>query len=1136
MVTQYDDDDSHSHDNKYKHIVIPRFDVTQDEIRRYITQLENNDTQFKQISDSDFTVDSQNMSTTVAAVTTRQIQSIDSPFNDNFMKVSIPDAYRVDAKAFIERPFYVDEVTFPNTAQRYSLLNNTVKFLPGDIARSNPSVLNMFKMASYGRPDLVLNASMAGTITHAGCVLMGVLPPMPAYPTANKSLINTILTGPHAFLHANEATSIVVPAPWYCNADLATTDMEQTQGYLTTLDITETNGNYATLVFMVLNPLSPSTGSTNSLKIVVEACFKNFDLAVPTPRFVTWLPQSGRKKNRVSTSPELMSFVNVNYDEIDRIAREHSLEIWGTMNARSKRTFIARLRSIAPYVSIGTTLVGLILRLAFSLLAEGEEDNSFKPQSGIVNAITGGLTGLLDSTAAGIKKVTGDAIDAGRGLIKEYTGLHNPNVPEIHQRVISTETNFLNYTDTPQYFEKLDPFTKFNRIVKEPIFGSTLDEMAITNIVTKKQFLGTFVVSINDAIGQMKWARPISPFQGGDGLEQAGSAIKCYNNLELLHSFSRGWRGGLKLTIQSVMNNKQQCKLRVIKLYNPSVNITTAYPSYKSIVNAPTHLLEFTQGGQEHEIKLPYLCRNDITPCASNTSFEAMFHGMYYIYVAQPLVISDSSPNQIEFNIYLSGEDDLTFYGYSTSTTYHSNYGILSPPINNNRVRSIVSSPTFDDVRKITIPKGTYYIDSDNQELFIKRNVSEYLQHSNPPRSKEEIDNITIEASKLISKMVNLDRPTPSTTTGPPPPMTESRRLATDIKEKFSRCNALYLRCLSVLGVDKYRELLGKAKVEDSSVVQFDTSHLHTWEAISLRQIFTPRRFEPQSGNSIKVMNEPQDQSHVTRDDSKEQQLTHMTRLMPSVDIRHFIRRMYKSSVNFVNIDPLGASNSTMPLASIIGELPNNWNYTPIETFSRMYYGKTVGFKFRLLITVDRISAETVSDIDQLDFRLYYIPQNMNALTGPKLIASALPNLSAIPSPISNASDCIPLPYSVIAKHTTRTSKVFEFTLPDTSFYKFMGSPIKFYNFDGNANPRIPAQADFGSLIFQFTNLNEQFKFNGAIETFVGLTDESRFGYHTMAPPFAVYKTASLYLGTDASPTDSIPPVVNPFLYRGGFL
>jgi len=202
----------------------------------------------------------------------------------------------------------------------------------------------------------------------------------------------------------------------------------------------------------------------------------------------------------------------------------------------------------------------------------------------------------------------------------------------------------------------------------------------------------------------------------------------------------------LKITIQSVMNNKQQCKLKVIKLYNPSVRVTSAYPTYQSIANAPTHLLEFTQGGQEHQVDLPYLCRNDITPCANNMDFEALFHGMYYIYVAQPLVKSDSSPDEIEFNVFIEGCPDLTFYGYSTSNTYHANFQVIPEPTS-----------------------------------------------------------------------------------------------------------------------------------RDSDLV-----------------------FEAQSGNSMKVMNEPQsqDKEHVV--DTKDVQLTHLTRLMPTLDIRPFIRRMYKSDVREV--------------------------------------------------------------------------------------------------------------------------------------------------------------------------------------------------------------------------------------------
>ena len=187
----------------------------------------------------------------------------------------------------------------------HSLLNTDIKFLPGDAVRANASLTNLFKIAALGRPELMLNVSLAGTISHAGCVLVGVLPPFPKYPTTpNKKLINTILSGPHAFLFANEATSVALEVPFYCNSDLTTTDMEQ-GSYVTTVDLLMANGNYATLVFYVLNPLKPSTGASTELKVVIEACFKTFELAVPTPRYVSWTAQSGGRNSPVLQKPPI---------------------------------------------------------------------------------------------------------------------------------------------------------------------------------------------------------------------------------------------------------------------------------------------------------------------------------------------------------------------------------------------------------------------------------------------------------------------------------------------------------------------------------------------------------------------------------------------------------------------------------------------------------------------------------------------------------------------------------------------------------------------------------------------------------------------------------------------------------------
>lgn len=835
-----------------------------------------------QTANNDFDITSQNISTEVASVNTREIQQIVSPNTDLFMTVDIPEPYRIDAKPFIERPFYVNEVVFRDTDPRYSLLTTSVKFLPGDIARSNLSLLNMFKMGAYGRPDLVLNVSMAGTITHAGCILVGVLPPMPAYPIGTKTLINTILSGPHAKLFANEATSVALPVPWFCNTDMATLDMENTPGYQSTLDITGTNGNYATLVFLVLNPLQPSTGSSKQISIIIEACFKHFDIVVPTPRFTTW-----------------------------------------------------------------------------------------QSQSGLISTLTSPIKGILDVGKGIAKNVTSDAIDMGASWLMSLTGLHNPNDPVIHERVIVAKTNFQNMVDMPQVFEKLDPFSCYNRLVKEPLFGTNVDEMQVSHITAKDQLIGTFKVNIDNSVGNMVWSRPISPFQGGI-LVDRNQGIVSANNLELLHAMSRAWRGGLNIKIESVMNNKQQVKLKMLKYYNPSINVLTAYPGYSSIANAPSHLMEFTQGGQVHCINLPYLCRNDLTPCADNTNFEGLFHAMYYIYVAQPLANSDGSPTTIEFNVYMNGDENLQFYGYTTANTYHYPFGLYAST------------------------------------------------------------------------------------------------------------------------------------------------------------------FKAESGKTVEVMNKPQKQD---QDMSRQvTQYNHDTRLQPLVDVRPWIRRMYKGRSQSTILRAAELTTVTIPLSSILGEEPSTWMYTPIELISRMFYGKTVGFKFRMNVYLKPSEQQLISgDISTLQTRVFYLPQTLSYLEGNFTVSKALPNVAAFPSPgpTTNLGE-IPLTFQSNPITDNTTTYSYEFVIPDTSFYKFMGSPDKFRDFAGSATASQLSTSDFGSLVIQFLNeskIDQYFE----TELYVGLTDESRLGFHSIAPPFVSFKVDSYYLGDGQSSTAVVPNTLNPFIYRGGF-
>jgi hypothetical protein len=1010
--------------------------------------MENVDKEFAAIANNDLTLGGQSLATTVASITTREIQEISTPSVDMQMQVDIDKAYELDGRPFIERPFYVGDVEFSDSAARYTLLATPIKFMPGDIARSNTSLLNLFKMGAYGIPKLLLNISMAGTITHAGCVLVGVLPPMPAYPDITKKqymLINTILSGPHAYLYANEATSVSLPVPFYCNADLATLDM-QTEGTTPTLDLTSINGNYSTLIFLVLNPLFPSSGSSKTLNIVIEACFEHYKIVVPTPRYVEWqsTPQGSRKPK---------SMFNPLYEDYERAKRNAERPQEWTNRSRRRRGPHLDGNALAIIAMLGTALTAGF-RL-YTMLAEG----GFSPQSGILKKAGEATSGLLDMVAGSVKTIAGDAIDGVRSLVRSWTGLHNPNVATMSERVMNTYVNYANMVDAPQFFEKLDPLAMSDRIVKEPIFATAVDEMSISHVVSKRQYLGAFQVSTSTKIGALLWARPISPFQGGMFTDDSG--VVCANNLELMHSLHRAWRGELKLEIAGILNNKQQVKLKVLKYYNPSITANTSYPAYRSIVNAPSHLLEYTQGGQNHEVSLPFLSRNDLMPCADNTSLEGLMHGMYYIYLAQPLASSDGSPETVDFNVFLSGTPTTQFFGYTKTNTYHYDFdlGFPAPSGELTQFEKALSKPARQSVAK-----------------HLHRNAT-----SNP------IDRETLRVPNVL-----LDTP----------------------KERAEAA-----------------EVLGMTHAQLNSAISASTE-----DGISLLTLPTTK-FNPQSGK-IKVMNAPQNQQYNSHEDNKESQMMHCTRLVPNLDIRNLIRRMYKTSTLSYAIDKDAYMNIKVPLSSYVGENNANWNYTPIETISRMYYGKTTGFKIRIMMTLAQAGQNSlVGDISQLSLRVYYFPQNLGYLTSNQLLASADINTSSItPQNLLSTIGEVPVTFQLFPKEYTRTTAMYEFVIPDTSFFKFLGSPEKFRNFSGTSTPPAVSTADFGTYVMQIANTNVMQGVQFTMETFVGLTDETRMGFHSIAPPFTISKKNAYYLGDGTTQTATIPTILNVFQYLGGFL
>jgi len=493
---------------------------------------------------------------------------------------SLDQCMHIDVKPWINRPFYCTTIPWTTSSTRFSSLTPANFFrMPADVILSNPALVRLMQSAAFYKQKLCLNISLTGTISHQGMLLVGILPPSTAdarYPVRNGTFINTMLSGPHAFLSANEASSTCLEVPWYCNTDYAALDVSGTGSPSSvTTDFCYPNSNFATLVITVLNPLLPGDGASTTLSVVIEAFFKELDLYVPSPRSVTF--------------------------------------------------------SVTPPTMVGESLFA---------------------KAG---------TKVTDVVFNSVKKASGDVIDIMRGTFRSITGLHNPNDATLRDKEMMSTRNYNNTVDSQVRYEKLDPYSTIDRITDEPIFNTTTDEMMIKRIISKPQYLGTFNVLTTSNTGALLFCRPISPYQGGT---QVGTCIS--NNIELLHLMTRAWKGSLKIHIQSVMNNKQNTKLKVIKYYAPPSACLTGYPSMTDIVNAPSDLLEFSAGNQTLTVDIPFHSRNRLLYNTRDVNSAATMMGMYYIYLAQPLVVADSAISSVEFNVYMSCGEDFQFYGYST--------------------------------------------------------------------------------------------------------------------------------------------------------------------------------------------------------------------------------------------------------------------------------------------------------------------------------------------------------------------------------------------------------------------------------------------------------------------------------------
>jgi len=322
---------------------------------------------------------------------------------------------------------------------------------------------------------------------------------------------------------------------------------------------------------------------------------------------------------------------------------------------------------------------------------------------GFMSDIRALATKGIDGTFGVVKQLAGDFLDTARraannGLqnfrdaIRLYTGLHAPELPLLSDRSAVQFRQNTNLVDAPSFFEKMDPFSSYTRIVDDYYFDTDIDEMDMRFLLSKPQFIGSFKVSYNTTVNTLLWSRPITPVQmvydspPNNYTAMGNTALKSNWSTSILQNFSylsKFWKGGLKLHIQMSASSLSFAKLAVVRNYSPDQNMLASAPAYTDVQNLLTEHVEFSCGGQVQTIDLPYCSVLSQLPCTSDWVFNAIQHGMYYIFLAQPLTLNATLPNDVRFNIYISAADDFTFMGYATRPV-----NIAYPFLQSNAIRN----------------------------------------------------------------------------------------------------------------------------------------------------------------------------------------------------------------------------------------------------------------------------------------------------------------------------------------------------------------------------------------------------------------------------------------------------------------
>ena len=920
----------------------------------------------------------------------------------------------------LDKPFLVTTIPWSTSSVNFTELWRLP--FPSSIM-SNPLAKVPFNASTFFQAKMCCMLQVSGTPMHQGLILVAAVP----HTTPRVYNCNQILSAPHVFLNATESTSVCLECPMYTPSTLYRTQDPTASDYNSIMHASRFGSDVFDLVFYVMDSLTVSAGSSTAISISVHCIFKDAQFYVPKVGLLDWQAQCGVEK------------------------------LWA-FKSKAK---------VSTQCACGEKRLS-----EDKQIPENKQDSGFVSEGSFSTNLWKLPTKILDDFASGLKTVSGDIIDYGRGVVKTLTGFHNPNIPVIEQRVLSTFRNFPNNVDQPVLLEVLDNHAQFSRIYDDYYFRTKQDEMDLKFLTSKPAFVGKFTVSSTDIAGKNLFAYPMTPMVEASVTSGQSSAIgntDFYSPLRTIYEASRYWRGDLKMHIQVVSTNFHFCKIIVLKNYamtsGPISHTHSVVPAFNNIHNINTDTLEFSAGGQIQTIDLKYNSNLRQLECTKDYTLNAISHGIAYGYLVQPLTYNSNVPKNITFNVYISGGDNLQFSGYALDPInvvggdapvypgipnfFQNELGIYEVKEDGSHTGKIVE---IKDIKKTIL--RTRKLD------FLTEKPTEYVVQEG-----DEWEDVAYITGNSIETLRNLNAET---------------------HNPNSRYYSMMKGPLLTKGEKLRFQRLWKRRSED---IPIDS--------------FVPETMEKVEG--INTLVNPSSQDAVLNKPTPYEEDIKMS-FRPNTSVRDYLRFMYPQAT--VTEQPTKIKNV---VAFDLYRLVNT--YAKADSFQAihsLFMGISGGFKLKFKISgVANASAVfqppsscAVNGDDTLIRTMGpFLPTDPNSLNNflsgttynpvEKSFTAPQIEMQGYTRPYNNAGT------SVVSR--PGSSLVLEMAIPNMNPYNFTGNPLKWFKlYDASV---VDPENDFGVVYINYDASYDGTSYSPVeIIPFIGINDETRLGFQVYAP------------------------------------